>query len=109
MIFVNSIYSHHPIRLADHVYVGPNSVVSAGLIGSHVYIGKDCVLQPFCIIKDCVKSLDGTVIPAGMVVPGFSIVAGRPGRVVGELGEGWGMGGAGDEGDMRERYRTVGN
>ena len=31
--------------------------------------------------------LENTVVPAGMVVPSFSVVAGRPGRVVDEVPE----------------------
>jgi dynactin-5 len=58
----------------------------------------------FAIIKDYVKILDGTVVPPNMVIPSFSIVAGRPGQVVGEVTEG------GIEGfDLRDVYRAVGN
>jgi len=39
-----------------------------------------------------------------MVVPSFSVVAGRPGRVVGEIAEG-----EVDGFDLREVYRGVGN
>lgn len=50
------------------------------------------------------RILDGTVVPANMVIPSFSIVAGRPGRVVGEVPEG------GQESfDCREIYRTINN
>ena len=62
------------------------------------------MIGKFAIIKDYVRILDGTVVPPNMVVPSFSIVAGRPGRVVGEIAEGEidGM-------DLRDIYRTVGN
>ena len=58
----------------------------------------------FAIIKDYVRILDGTVVPPNMVIPSFSIVAGRPGRVVGEIAEGEidGM-------DLKDIYRAVGN
>jgi len=79
-------------------------VIEAALIGSHVHIGEGCVIGKFAIIKDFVRVLEGTVVPAGMVVPSFSVVGGRPGRVVGEVMEG------GHEGfDCREVYRSVGN
>ena len=56
------------------------------------------------MIRDCVKILDGSVVPPGMVIPSFSVVAGRPARVVGELQEG------AEEGlEGREIYRSVGN
>jgi dynactin-5 len=78
--------------------------VEAAIVGNKVHIGKDCVIGKFALIKDCVRILDGTVVPPGMVIPSFSVVAGRPGRVVGELPEG------GEEAlEGREIYRTVGN
>lgn len=71
------------------------------------------------LIKDNVKILDGTVLPANSVWASGSVIAGRPGRVVGELGEGWASstsaaaGGASvDEGvgvKSRERWAAVGN
>ena len=43
-------------------------------------------------------------MPPNMVIPSFSIVAGRPGRVVAEIAEG-----EVDGMDLREIYRSVGN
>ncbi|RDW71615.1 dynactin [Coleophoma cylindrospora] len=97
-------FSHYPLKIGDHVYVGPSTVVEAALIGNHVHIGQGCVIGKFAIIKDFVKILDGTVIPPNMVIPSFSIVGGRPGRVVGEIPEG------GHEAfDLRELYKTIKN
>jgi dynactin-5 len=70
-----------------------------------------------CIIKDNVKILDGSVLPANSVWVSNSIIAGKPARVIGELGEGWGSTGTGgstgvDEGvgvRSRERWAAVGN
>jgi dynactin 5 len=46
--------------------------------------------------------LENTVVPAGMVVPSFSIVAGRPGRVIDEMPE------TGQEMlDLKEVYRKI--
>ncbi|KAF2087256.1 trimeric LpxA-like protein, partial [Saccharata proteae CBS 121410] len=110
--------SYFPLRIGEHVFIGPDSVISAANIGSHVYIGEHCVLEPFSILRDNVKVLPHTVIPANMVIPSNSVVGGRPGRVVGELGEGWGesagagMGGGGgaewvEGGDLRELVRSI--
>jgi dynactin 5 len=98
----SSVFSHFPLKICDHVYVGPSSVIEAALIGNHVHIGAGCVIGKFVIIKDYVRILEGTVVPANMVIPSFSIVGGRPGRVVGEVPEG------GQEGfDCREIYKSV--
>lgn len=97
-----SAFSHYPLKIGDHVYVGPGSVVEAALIGNHVHIGAGCVIGKFVIIKEYVRIMEGTVVPANMVIPSFSIVAGRPGRVVAEMPEG------GQEAlDLRELYRTI--
>jgi dynactin-5 len=93
-----------PLRIGDHVFIGPSTVVQAANIGNHVHIGQGVVVGEFAIIKDYVRVLDGTVIPPHMVISSFSIVAGRPARVVGEVPEG------GHEAfELRELYKTVGN
>ncbi|KFA74755.1 hypothetical protein S40288_06616 [Stachybotrys chartarum IBT 40288] len=97
-------FTYMPLRIGDHVFIGQNSVVQAASIGNHVLIGKGCAINEFAIIKDYVKILDGTIIPASMVVPSFSIVAGQPGRVIEEIPEG-----GHDEFELRDLYKTVGN
>lgn len=77
------------------------------------------------MIKENVKILPDTVIPANMIIPPGSVVGGRPARVVGEVGEGWGVSGgvgglgiggvagSGEEkgwvegGDLRELVRSI--
>jgi dynactin 5 len=59
--------------------------------------------------------LDDSIVPAGMVVPPGVVVGGRPARIVGEVGEGWGVavgGGGGAEewvegGDLRGVVRSI--
>ena len=93
-----------PLRMGDHVFVGERSVVQAATIGNHVHIGAGVVIGELAIIKDYVRILDGSVVPPNMVIPNFSIVAGRPARVIGEIPEG------GHEAlELRELYKTVGN
>ncbi|KPM39043.1 hypothetical protein AK830_g7488 [Neonectria ditissima] len=97
-------YTFMPLRIGDHVFVGQGTIVQAASVGNHVHIGKGCTVGEFAIIKDYVKILDGTVIPPTMVIPSFSIVAGQPARVVGEIPEG-----GHDEFELRDLYKTVGN
>jgi dynactin-5 len=72
------------------------------------------------MIKENVKILPDTVIPGNMIIPPGSVVGGRPARVVGEVGEGWGVtagggvgvGGGGEKnwvegGDLRELVRSI--
>lgn len=79
------------------------------------------MLQPFSMIRENVKILPHSIVPANMVIPSNSLVAGRPARIIGEVGEGWGTaggassaGGAGgsgegsvEGGDLRELVRSI--
>lgn len=98
------VFTYMPLRIGDHVFIGHGTVVQAATIGSHVSIGKACTVNEFAIIRDFVKVLDGTIVPPFMVIPSFSIVAGQPARVVGEIPEG-GIGAF----ELRDLYKTVGN
>lgn len=64
------------------------------------------------MIKDGCKILPNTVVPPNMVVPAGTVVAGQPGQIIGEVGEGWGVGSGDGEGwveggDLRELVRSI--
>jgi dynactin-5 len=82
------VYSYYPLKIGDHVSVGEGSVVEAAVIGNYVQIGKGCVIGRFAIIKDCVRILEGAVVAPGMVIESWSVVGGRPAKVVGKVEEG---------------------
>ena len=102
-----------PMRIGDNVFIGPNTHVSSASISSHVYVGANCVLSPLCIIKESSKILSDTVVPPGMTVPAGTVVGGRPARILGEVGDGWGQGGGGEGeewvegGDLRALVRSI--
>ncbi|KAF2122626.1 trimeric LpxA-like protein [Lophiotrema nucula] len=117
---------YYPMKIGDNVFVGPQCTISAISISSHVHIGANTIIQPFAIIKENVKVLPNSVIPANMVIPSGSVVGGRPARIVGEVGEGWGVAGGGggvgggglgvggggmeswvEGGDLRELVRSI--
>ncbi|CAM9520543.1 unnamed protein product, partial [Heterosigma akashiwo] len=79
--------SYMPIQIGSGVHIGENSIVQAGQIGSNVYIGKNCIIDMRCFIRDNCVIEDGAVLAPGTLVPPFSVVAGCPGKVVGELPE----------------------
>ena len=95
-------HSYYPLKIGDHVFVGEGAVIEAASIGSHVHVGAGVVVGRFVIIKDAVRILDGAVLPAGMIVPAFSIVGGRPARVLDDLPDG-----ALEALDCRERYKAI--
>ena len=96
------------LRIGEHVFVGEGCVVEAAWIGDHVYVGKGAVVGRMAVVKDRVKILEGAVVPGGMVVPSGSVVGGRPGRVVGEVGVGWGMYEGMEGGYLRELWSGEG-
>jgi dynactin-5 len=137
---------YYPMRIGDNVYVGKdtvprtlcffipvayilippgtNCVIQAISISSHVHISDNVTIHPFAMIKENVKILPHTVVPANMVIAAGSVVGGQPARIVGEVGEGWGVsgggagggglgvGGGGEEkwvegGDLRELVRSI--
>ncbi|KAF2757781.1 trimeric LpxA-like protein, partial [Pseudovirgaria hyperparasitica] len=107
------IVQFYPMKVGDHVFIGSNTHVSSISIASHVHISENCILHPFSIINQNVKILPNTIVPGQMVVPANSMIGGQPARVVGEVGEGWGVstGGAGGEwvegGELRELVRSI--
>ena len=86
--------------------MGAHCVIEAASIGDRVRIGAGSVVGRFAILKDACRVLDGCVVAPGMVIPPGVVVGGRPGRIVGEVGDGWGDGE--EEGDLREMWRTTG-
>ena len=97
-------YTFMPLRLGDHVFIGEKAVVQAAMIGNYVHIGHGVVIGESAIIKDYVRIMDGAVVAPQSVFPAFSIVAGQPARVVGEVPEG-----AVESFELRDLYKTAGN
>ncbi len=90
------------LMIGDHVFIGEGAIVEAKWVGDHVVVGKGAVLGRGCVLREWSVVLEGCVVPEGLVVAGGCVVGGAPGRVVGEVGDGW-WGGEG--GDGRERWR----
>ncbi|KAJ5234989.1 Dynactin subunit 5 [Penicillium citrinum] len=101
------VHSFYPLKIGDHVFVGESAVVEAASLGNHVHVGARATIGSMAIIKDFSVVLDGAVVPPGMVVPSWCVVGGKPARIIGEVGEGYGVEGA-EGGLARERYRAVG-
>lgn len=78
---------HFPVKMGSCVYIGKGSTVEAAQIGSFVYIGENCTIGEFAIIKDCVVIEDNTVIPPYVTVSSFSRMSGRPGNFIEDLPE----------------------
>lgn len=113
MKLYNGKMSHFPMRIGDSVFIGQGTYVSSATISSHVHIGENCVLGAFSWIREYSQVLPNTVVPPNMTIPPGTIVAGRPARIIGEVGDGYGQGtvGEGDEwvegGDLRSLVRSI--
>ena len=102
------VVSFHPLKIGEHVFVGQGSIIEAASIGDHVHIGAGSVIGRMAILKEWVEVLEGSVVPAGMVVASGSVIGGRPARYLGDVGDGWGVGEGVEGGDQRELWRSVG-
>eukprot|EP00397_Hematodinium_sp_SG-2012_P057729 GEMP01072426.1.p1 GENE.GEMP01072426.1~~GEMP01072426.1.p1 ORF type:complete len:179 (+),score=50.71 GEMP01072426.1:183-719(+) len=80
-------YSFFPLTVGDYVTIGKKVVISAASIGSYVDIGDGCVISKRCIIKDNVRILPGTMLPADAVIPPFAVFGGSPARYLGDQPE----------------------
>jgi dynactin-5 len=76
-----------PVTIGSHSYIGKNCVIQAAVIGVGCLIEDDVVLSKRCILKDFVYVMAGSVVPPDMVCPPFSIVEGSPAQIVGEQPE----------------------
>jgi dynactin-5 len=100
--------AYYPLKIGEHTFIGANCVIEAAQIGDRVHIGRGAVVGKFAILKDGVKVLEGAHVVGGMVVASGFVVGGWPARVVGEVGEGWGITDGGEGGDLREMWRATG-
>lgn len=76
-----------PMTVGSHTQIGRDCIIEAAVIGMGCVIGDSCIICPRAVLKDFVTVQDGAVVCPDTVVPPFSIVAGRPGRIVGEAPE----------------------
>jgi dynactin-5 len=74
-----------PLSIGSHCTIGKRCSIEAAVLGMGCSVGDGCVLSKRCILKDFVRIESGTVIPPDMVCPPFSIIAGSPARIIGNL------------------------
>ncbi|PWN19625.1 trimeric LpxA-like protein [Microstroma glucosiphilum] len=83
------VFSYYPSKTGDFVHIGANSVVESQQLGSHIDIGKDCIIGRYVVIKDSVRLLDGSVVPSNATIPSGQIWGGNPARPLAQLPEDW--------------------
>ncbi|PWN29330.1 putative dynactin Arp1 p25 subunit RO12 [Jaminaea rosea] len=82
-------FSYYPVKLGDFVHIGSSSVLQATSVGSHIDIGRDCIIGRFVTVKDCVRICDGSVVAPYTTIPSGQVWAGNPAKKVGSLPETW--------------------
>ena len=73
-----------PMTIGSHTYIGKNCIIEAAVIGLGVFIEDDVIISKRCIIKDFVYIKKGSIVPSDMVIPPMSIVEGNPAKIIGE-------------------------
>ena len=73
-----------PLTIGSHTYIGKQCIIEAAVIGLGVYIDDDVIISKRCIIKDFVYIKKGSVVPPDMVIPPMAIVEGNPAIIIGE-------------------------
>jgi len=48
-----------PLTIGSHCYIGEDCVIEAAVLGMGCVVGENCILSKRCILKDYVKVLDG--------------------------------------------------
>jgi len=76
-----------PLTIGSHTWIGKSCVIEAASIGVGCRLGDNVILSKRCILKDYVFVESNSIVPSDMVLPPFSIVAGSPAKIVGELEE----------------------
>lgn len=71
-----------PVRIGSRTVFGHRAIVIGAAIGDVCEIGNGTVLLPGTHLGDRVFTGEGTVVPAGAVIPDEAVVVGRPGRIV---------------------------
>lgn len=75
-----------PLHVGEHVYIGPDSIIQAGNVGSYVYIGKNVVIGRNCTIKDCTIIEDNAILPPETTLASFMRYT-ADGKIEGGQGE----------------------
>ena len=76
-----------PMTIGSHTQIGSNCIIEAAVIGTGCVIGNNVVISPRAVLKDFVTVHDDSVICPDAVYAPFSVVSGRPGKVVCEAPE----------------------
>jgi carbonic anhydrase/acetyltransferase-like protein (isoleucine patch superfamily) len=72
-------------RIGRRVVFGHRAVVVGATVGDLCEIGNGTILMPRSVLGDGCMTGEGAVVPTGVVVPPWSVLVGRPARIVRDL------------------------
>jgi dynactin-5 len=64
-----------PMTVGSHTFIGRNSKIEAGAIGSGCWIGDNVIIGQRAILKDYVHVESNTIIPSDTCIPPFCCVS----------------------------------
>lgn len=76
-----------PAVIGSKTVFGHKCMIIGAEIGDLCEIGNGTIFMPGCKVENRCITGEGTLIPAGTVIPDDSVVVGRPGRVIRSLTE----------------------
>lgn len=77
----------HPVSIGAKTVFGHKCAVIGASIGNLCEVGNATTFLPGAVVGDMCIFGEGTLIPEGMVIPLYSVVVGRPGRIIRTLTE----------------------
>lgn len=89
-VLENCVLVGHPelkTTVGRKVVFGHRTFIIGATIGDLCEIGNGCILMPGSTLGNWCILGEGTLIPEGMIVPEYSVVVGRPGRIIRSLTE----------------------
>ena len=74
--------SFSPLTIGSHSYIGKNCIIESLFVGQGCCIEDNVTLKSRSVLKDYVYVKEGSVVPEDMTLPPFAIVEGDPATIV---------------------------
>lgn len=76
-----------PAKIGSNTVLGHKCLITNASIGNWCEVGNNVIVMPQAKIGDWCIFGEGTLIPAGMIIPEGSVVVGRPGKIIRKIND----------------------